>query len=247
MTTLINPKREKGEPTLPETGLLVLNPADVLNIAGVLKKTGARKHFFFNGNLLVVPGEENAGAPFFMAGPAVGSPMAVLAFEKLIALGAGRIIVFGWCGSLISEISVGDVLLPTWAVSDEGTSKHYPVEERPESSSVLRGHLSTHLGRQGIQPRSGPIWTTDAPYRETRDQVETYGGQGVLGVDMEFSALCTVASFRRVEMAAVMLVSDELCHPEWKPGFRTKVFREKSPRLIEILLESCRGAQGAGD
>ena len=177
--------------------------------------------------------------PYFMAGPAVGAPMAVLAMEKLIALGGRRFIVFGWCGSISSSLSVGDVLLPTWAVSEEGTSKHYPVNNRPEASTALRNMLAGHLTDATMPHVEGPIWTTDAPYRETSEQVDSYAGQGVMGVDMEFSALCTLAAFRDVEMAALMLVSDELWHPEWKPGFKNRSFKEKCRRIFHIISKCC--------
>jgi hypothetical protein len=49
---------------------------------------------------------------------------------------------------------------------------------------------------------------------------------------------CAVA-FRDVELAAVMLVSDELWREPWQPGFRTKGFREKSSRVLEILFDLC--------
>ena len=38
--------------------------------------------------------------------------MAVMALEKLIALGAKNIIVCGWCGSLSQKLKIGDILLP---------------------------------------------------------------------------------------------------------------------------------------
>ncbi len=165
--------------------------------------------------------------------------MAVMTMEKLIALGAKNLVVFGWCGSLDPSLKIGDVLLPTWAVSEEGTSNHYPINKQPASSPGLRAQLSSHLLQHGIPPTQGPVWTTDAPYRETREKVTEYSGRGILGVDMEFSAMSTLAAFRRVEMGAVFIVSDELWQKEWNPGYRNKNFRKKCRSVLEILIEFC--------
>jgi uridine phosphorylase len=233
---IINPGREKGDPELPAAGMLLINPAEAEAGQRLGKKRAGRQHFLFNSRLSLIPAAHPAGS-FFIAGPAVGAPMAVLTLEKLVALGAHRIIAYGWCGSLSDNLHIGDVLLPTWAVSNEGTSAHYPVTSRPESHETTRQLLSDQLTAQGLTVRTGPIWTTDAPYRESGDQVSRLGEQGVLGVDMEYAALVAAAAFRKIELTAVMLVSDELWSGKWKPGFRTKDFREKSRDILNYLTE----------
>jgi purine-nucleoside phosphorylase len=59
--------------------------------------------------------------------------------------------------------------------------------------------------------------------------------QSILAVDMEFSALVTVAAFRGIELAAVLLVSDELYRATWQPGFNRKSFRKKSRQLFTLM------------
>jgi uridine phosphorylase len=235
----INPGRSKGEPELKGYGLLLVNPSEAQAGFTMAKNLAGKNHFLFNSRLVQIPASRS-NASFFMAGPAVGAPMAVLTLEKLIALGGRNFIVYGWCGSLTSALQTGDVLLPTRAISDEGTSGHYPVESRPESCRETRSLLEQNLTAKGYTVLSGPVWTTDAPYRESRQKIIELGDQGILGVDMEFAALCTVAAFRKVELTAVMLVSDELFHEEWKPGFDTKAFKQKSKSVLDYLIEFCR-------
>jgi purine-nucleoside phosphorylase len=237
---IINPGREKGETLLPPAGMLLVNPAEAEAGLSLAKSRNGMQHFLFNSRLALIPAEPPAGS-FFIAGPAVGAPMAVLTLEKLIALGAKRIIVYGWCGSLCETLRIGDVLLPTWALSEEGTSAHYPVNRRPESHPSVRQFLVDGLTAYGLDVRSGPVWTTDAPYRESMEQVKRLGQEGVLGVDMEFAALIAAAAFRKVELAAVMLVSDELWSGRWNPGFRTKDFKKKSSNILHFLADSCSG------
>lgn len=235
---IINPSRDKNESLLPEQGLLVVNVSEAKYAAQLALDQNAKRQFLFNSNLFQVDGE--GGNPFFMAGPAVGAPMAVLTLEKLIALGVKRFILYGWCGSLSNKLQVGDILLPTWAISEEGTSSHYPVQGKLESSESMRKYLLNGLQKIGRKVVEAPIWTTDAPYRETRDKVDKYASQGVMAVDMEFAALCTVAAFRKIEMAAVMLVSDELWHENWQPGFHNKSFKKDSRNLVQFLVECCQ-------
>ena len=134
---------------------------------------------------------------------------------------------------------IGDVLLPTWAKSTEGTSAHYPVNFRPESHAPTRQSLSEGLEAQGLTALSGPIWTTDAPYRESITQVNELGKQNILGVDMEYAALIAAAAFRGIELTAVLLVSDELWSGKWNPGFRTKNFKKKSREILHFLADFC--------
>ena len=234
---IINPRREKGEPELPEIGLLCINPGDARFLTEQAVRQCGSRHFLFNSNLHVIP-ESLDGNSVFVAGPAIGAPMAVMTLEKLIALGAKKITVCGWCGSLSSGLAIGDILLPTWGVSEEGTSKHYPLEGRASSFPSLRETLADYLRQNSLVCQEGPIWTTDAPYRETRGQVEGYAGKSILGVDMEFNALATVAAYRKIELAAVFLVSDELWKSEWQPGFKNKAFMAKNKQVLNCLLEA---------
>ncbi|MDF1577370.1 MAG: nucleoside phosphorylase [Desulfobulbales bacterium] len=232
---IINPRREKGEPILPAAGLFCVNPGEARYLGAGLAKLGAARHFLFNSNLLVLPGNSGSGG-VFLAGPAVGAPMAALTLEKLIALGAERIIVCGWCGSLSPELRTGDILLPTWGFSEEGTSGHYPIQGRPASSEPLRDDLARYFRAAGLACREGPVWTTDAPYRETRGKVSEYAGKSILGVDMEFSAMAAVATYRSIDLAAVFLVSDQLWQRSWRPGYKSKVFLAKTRQVFTGLL-----------
>jgi uridine phosphorylase len=232
---VINPERGRGEPVLPETGILAVNPAETGVLKAYAEAHAMHRSFLFHSNLY-------HSDRLFLAGPAVGAPMAVLCLEKLIALGAKRIVLYGWCGSLQQELRAMDVLLPTEALSEEGTSPHYQEQAGQgraiTPSSALCAHLQDILSAADIPFHQGKVWTTDAPYRETRTKVADYAAQGICGVDMEYSALCTVAAFRGVEFAAVLLVSDELQQQPWKPQYSRKAFRRKSGRLLTLLCDT---------
>lgn len=226
-TCVINPQRNKGEPLLPPVGILAVNPSDSSSFADLAKKYGLQKHFLFNSNLY-------SGNSLFVAGPAVGAPMAAICLEKIIAMGAKQIILYGWCGSLTPALRIGNLFMPISSVSEEGTSVHY-------QHSVARVDDSLHtavydgLTANAFSLKQGAIWTTDAVYRETKAKIANYASQGIMAVDMEYTALKAVSGFRQVIFAAVLLVSDELFHHEWAPKFVQKSFRSDSKRILDRL------------
>jgi len=227
-TCLVNPFRKKGEPELAPIGILAVNPSDSVAFADLGKHYALKRHDLFHAQLY-------DHAKFFLAGPAVGAPMAVLTMEKLIALGARKILVYGWCGSLHPSMNVGELFSPTGeGISEEGTSGHYPLSD-PYFDISWQEQLVGVLSKKGLHVHQAPIWTIDAPFRETRDKIERYSSQGVLAVDMEYTALRTVAAYRQVSLAGVMMVSDELFHAEWTPRFQYKRFRSESRQLLGQL------------
>jgi purine-nucleoside phosphorylase len=233
---IIKPTRLKSELEIPETGLLLINPDEARYAVKSAQEKGGDKKGLFNSQLVVLnEGKER----YFVAGPSVGAPMAVITLEKLIALGAKNIIVYSWCGSLTEHLHAEDVFMPTWGYSEEGTSGHYPIDGKPRASKELSERITLFLKKKELIPKTEAIWTTDAPYRESRQKVTKLGNEGIAGVDMEFTALSTVARFRNVKLAAVMLVSDELWRNKWSPHFNAKTFRRKSRALIDCLIEFC--------
>lgn len=191
----------------------------------------------YNARLLDVV---HANRSITIAGPILGAPQAVLVLEKLIALGSRVIIVFGWCGSLQSDLTIGDWLLPSSARSEEGTSSHYPMSAAkflPDTD--LFGSLQDYCVQNGLSVRAGPIWTTDAPLRETVDKVSGYGEEGLLAVEMEMSALFHVAAYRKVRLVGLLVVSDELFTLKWRPGFRSTRFKRACRQASETLLDFC--------
>jgi uridine phosphorylase len=172
-----------------------------------------------------------------LAGPFIGAPHAVIALEKLIVLGARRILVLGWCGSLQPDLKIGDLVIPDRAIPEEGTSQHYPLPHgAPRSDSRLNRVLEISLVEQGFTFTRGEIWTTDAIYRETPEKVRRYQEKGVLAVEMEISALLTVAAYRSVSLAGLLVVSDELSDLKWRPGFSNPVLKENTRLAGELLL-----------
>jgi uridine phosphorylase len=178
-----------------------------------------------------------------LAGPLVGAPFAVMVLESLIAWGARRVLFMGWCGAISTGLGIGDLLVPSSAHIDEGTSAHYPPEAVISCpSESLSQEIADVCRVAGGVVRRGGIWTTDAVFRETRDQVNRFQSRGAVAVDMETSALFTVASFRGVDLAAVLVVSDDLSSLRWRPGFKDPLFSRGREAACEAIRQYCQKA-----
>lgn len=227
---LIHPRREKGERQIPHAGIMFVNPSEARICMKMLLDAGGEKRFLFHSELVV-----SKNGDFFIAGPAIGAPMAAMILEKLIVLGAKSVLMYGWCGAISSAYKVGDILLGGDAHCGEGTSRYYSGKNICKPSARLVERLKRCLLL--LDPE--PLWTTDAVYRESKKMFKELAARyNVCGVDMEYSALCAVATFREIDFAAVFLVSDELWQEDWCPGYTSKAFKKKSRAQVERLVEN---------
>jgi len=174
----------------------------------------------------------------------IGSPAAVIAAELLIAVGVKKFLVFGGCGAIHPSVKIYDLVIPTWGIREEGASYHYlPPDVVPRPSErivkVLEEELKPVARSLGIGLHLGGVWTTDALFRETRDKVRKYSEMNVLCVDMESTALMSVAMYRGVELGIVHVVTDQLYGDKWTmysdDNRMTKVEKEAVQTLIKVL------------
>ena len=238
---IIRPVRGRGEPVVGPDAVMVMVPSE---LTFLVRKTQAKRIPLRDAALPCIFQPEVPWKSISLSGPFLGAPQAVMAMEKLVALGATRFWILGWCGSLQEDLRIGDVAIPTGAVSEEGTSAHYPIGELEVApdKKLIKG-LMDALMKSGMPFRSGRIWTTDAPYRETPEKVLRYQREGVLAVEMEMSALMAAGMFRSVAVGPLLVVSDELFDLTWSRGFSNPKLRKASRSGAEILL---RVAQSSG-
>lgn len=232
---VINPRRGKREEPVAPRLLMTFTRPD-FTYACRLTAASLRQH-----DILDCPIREGRwqDKPVTLSGPAPGAPYAVMVLEKLIALGVQRVMAFGWCGSLRPEVRIGDLVIPETALSEEGTSGHYPLAEPdPRAAAGLCLTMQNRLTAAGQAFHAGKVWTTDAPYRETEAKVREYGSQGILAVEMEMSALFTVARFRGVALAGLLVVSDELFSLTWRHGLRDNSFRRNRHKAVRAALDA---------
>ncbi len=146
-----------------------------------------------------------------------GSPMISSLTEELIAFGVKRVISIVWGGGLQPGLVSGDIVVCDRALRDEGTSHHYlPPERFVHASPAMVTKLVEAVRKRGREPRVGATWTTDAPYRETRDEVIKYQAEGILTVEMEIASLFAVGQVRNVKVVSAVAVGDSLADLHWQ-------------------------------
>jgi uridine phosphorylase len=175
--------------------------------------------------------------------PGFGAPTAVMTLEELIAFGIKKFVNLGTAGGLQQNMNIGDIVICDRAIRDEGTSHHYlPVEPYAYSSSELTERLCTAFERKGIQYSKGASWTTDAPYRETIEDLHHYRSDGVATVEMEASALFAVGAYRGVEVSSVFVISDILSEEDWSQGYHSAEKLEALKTIFAVFLEAAHYA-----
>lgn len=148
----------------------------------------------------------------------IGAPSLSMVLEEMIAGGVTRVLVLGIAGSITKECVIGDIVVPTWGIREEGTSHHYlPSDQEVAPSPGML--LSARSALAGLSFREGGVWSIDAPYRETRDKMDSYAAAGAVVVEMECTAAMAIAKYRGTELACILAVSDELAGESWKMGF----------------------------
>ncbi|PCN50730.1 hypothetical protein B6U99_02915 [Candidatus Geothermarchaeota archaeon ex4572_27] len=221
---------------LPRSLLLVFTEPAIAAVKDVVKVTGRLK-FIPAVEALTA---EFGGVELSIVQPYLGAPATVMAIELAIAAGVERVVAVGECASISPSARIGDVIVPTWGIREEGTSYHYaPPGHVPRPDGELARGLCKALRERGLEVRVGGVWSTDAFFRETEDKVASYADRGVLGVDMETTAIFTVAAFRGARAAAALVVSDELYGGSWRMGWGTssliRAEREAALAALEVL------------
>ena len=130
-------------------------------------------------------------------------------------IGATKFVMFGSAGSLNREATAGRYVIPTEAYRDEGMSYHYAPPA--DYIAVKNANRVEEIFRELQLPCvKGRVWTTDAFYRETRDQFEKRKAEGCLAVEMELSGVQAVCDFCGFELYNFLVTGDVLDAPVYE-------------------------------
>jgi uridine phosphorylase len=223
---------KRGAPRVPPPHTVIIGYQRAV-IAALLKRYRHVKvdGFFSDFHIL-----KTHGQPIGVLQPGgPGAPIIAAALEELIAFGARRFVSIGLAGGLQPDLHSGDIVIADRALRDEGTSYHYlPPARSVEADSALSQQIASALSARSIAYVRGASWTTDAPYRETRRQVETFRAEGVKTVEMEAAALFAVGQRLSVPTAAVFVIGDRLADLIWQPPIDSRVLEQSLKTVAEI-------------
>lgn len=138
----------------------------------------------------------------------IGGPSTAIAIEELARIGIEGIIRIGSCGSLHPAVHLGDVIIATAAVRDDGASKAYVDSGYPAVADLdLLIHLRAIAETERIPHRLGIVRSHDSFYTAREAQLTAYwSGNGIIGSDMETATLFVVGALRGLKTASLLNV-----------------------------------------
>jgi len=194
-------------PTAPlaERVLLPGDPGRALRLAQALLEKPAM--FNHNRGLWGYTGAAVDGLPLTIQSTGMGGPSAAIVVAELVDLGARRLLRVGTCGGLDPGLALGDLLVATEAIPEDGTS-HALGGDAPLAPDP--GLMAALLAAAGDGVRAGPVVSTDLFYDGRENAELEWLAQGALAVEMETATLFALARRRKLQAAALLLVSDLL-------------------------------------
>lgn len=167
----------------------------------------------------------------------IGGPGTAGMLEEALAMGAKKVLLYGSCGVLDSALVAGHFILPTQAYRDEGTSYHYlPVGDYVDIPTSERlGQIFDELRLPYVK---GRVWTTDAFYRETRNNMEKRKADGCIAVDMECASVMAVARFRGAKVYQFLYAEDSLDGAAWDRRTMGAVPASDYEKYLRVALEA---------
>jgi uridine phosphorylase len=177
-----------------------------------------------------------AGLPVTAASTGIGAPGTAVLLEELAKLGATTFIRVGNSGGLAAQLSLGDLVVTSGAVRDDGTSRSYVVPEYPAVAdhrivaalvrSAEQAGRPTHVGitwsldafyaRNAVLDGSGGIRSMSVggywpSHLETR--IRDMQAARVLNCEMEAGVLLTLAGIFGLRAGCICVVSDRTPWP----------------------------------
>jgi uridine phosphorylase len=204
----------------------------------------------------VVTGELD-GVPLCAASTGIGAPSTAVIVEELIKLGANTFIRVGNSGGLAPDLELGDLVITTGAVRDDGTTKTYVIPEFPAvADHEIVGALLAAARARDVRHRAGITWSLDAFYVRNavltpsggmasmsvagywahahRQRIEDMRAANVLNMEMESGALLTLAGLFGVRAGCICVVSDRT---PWSGPADIDLNRNMG-RCIEVATEA---------
>lgn len=197
--------------------------------------------------------------PISVTSTGIGAPSSAIAVEELARVGADTLIRVGSCGAIQEETDVGDLIITSGAVRQEGTSKEYVREEYPAVADyAVVAALAAAAEELGYDYHVGLTASTDSFYagqsregfegflaRDADEKIEELRRAGVLNFEMEASAILTLANIYGLRAGAVCTVYADRTTGEFAVTGESKAARTAS-RAVSILAGMDERAEEEG-
>ncbi|MEN4099510.1 MAG: nucleoside phosphorylase [Anaerolineaceae bacterium] len=145
----------------------------------------------------------------------MGCPSAAIAVEELANIGATHFIRVGSTGALQEGMSIGDIVISTGAFRMDGTSRYYAHEGFPALPDYFLTKALFEIALEMRNNRDYKLFmglnaSSDAFYGETPELLQMLADHRILNIEMEASAIYTIANMRGLKAGMVCAVSGNL-------------------------------------
>ncbi|MBQ6692742.1 MAG: nucleoside phosphorylase [Clostridia bacterium] len=136
----------------------------------------------------------------------IGGASAAIAVEELKNIGVENMIRIGSCGALQPKVRLGDIVIVSGCVRDDGASKTYIAPEFPAVPNTEMLVACINAAKElGAPYHTGIARSHDSFYTDREEEWNAYWHKaGILGSDMETAALFTVGALRGVRTASIL-------------------------------------------
>ena len=173
------------------------------------------------------------GGPVTVQSTGMGGPSAAIVTEELIVLGARTLVRIGTCGSLVDELSLGDLVTVGEVLTGDGASRALGADGRVEPDPGLAEALAEATG---VEPAT--VVSSDLYYDRREDAPDEWRAAGAVAVEMETAAILRVAELHGVRAACILGVTDELTEGRTRIG--DQELEALGVRLGEVALAALR-------
>lgn len=225
-----------------EIGEYVLLPGDPARSDRVAKYLDEAKMIAHNREHRTFTGYYR-GIKISVTSTGMGCPSAAIAAEELINIGAKVLIRIGSSAALDPKIKIGDLMISTASMKNEGTSRFYIPDNFPavpdfEFTHVLKQTAEAKYAGTEERVYTGISATDDAFYGETAEFIEKLRSYKIMNIEMEASAIYTVAHRRGIRAACICGCSGNLTNAEVIYTRKNEKLAEAWEKEIQVVLEA---------
>ena len=197
-----------------DIGKYVLLPGDPDRVLRISKYLDDVKEVVFHREYRTCTGSYK-GIKVSATSTGIGCPSAAIAVEELANVGATHFIRVGSTGALQPHINVGDIIINTASMRNEGTTKFYVDDGFPAVADHFLTHALIQAGmelekKKPLELHIGLNASDDAFYGETPEWIEMLSRHKLLNVEMESAAIFSIAHMRGLKAAMVCGVAGNL-------------------------------------
>jgi len=178
------------------------------------------------------------GKRISVQGTGMGVPSLSIYVNELIRFyDVQNLIRVGTCGAIQEDLKVRDIILAMSASSDSNANRlvFQHIDFAPTASFDLLWKAYQAATARNVPVKVGGIFTTDTFYQDSLDLYKKLASYQVLAVEMESSALYTLAAKFKRNALSVLTVSDHIFSGEETTAEeRQTSFRD----MVEIALEA---------